>query len=126
MTTPRASPFDTWWSASLRVLVEAVAWVAGAWATGQWLGLWAALIALVVLIGAPAVFSTPGDKEKVIVEVPGVVRVLIEIDLSTVAVVAMWYLFGVVGGVFTLAIAIATQMVGWRRARWLLVGAPPV
>lgn len=46
--------------------------------------LWTVLAA-VVLVGVPAVFSTPGDKRLTLVPTPGPLRVLIEIALVLVA-----------------------------------------
>ncbi|WP_228718252.1 hypothetical protein [Kitasatospora acidiphila] len=43
----------------LRVLAELVAWVALPWALGR-ISLWLAPLALLVLIGLPAVLATPG------------------------------------------------------------------
>lgn len=127
MNEPSAlpSPHDTWPGATLRFLVEMTAWVAGAWVAARWIGVWAIPVALVVLVGPPAMFSVPGDKERVIVPVPGLVRFMIELDLSIVAVVTVWLLVGPTGGMLTLGLVLAAQVAGWRRTHWLLTGAAP-
>src|SRR5215475_14494755 len=60
----------------VRFATELVAWVATPWA------LWSvspvlAIVAVVLLIGLPTVFATPGDKPQVIVAVPGFVTILL-------------------------------------------------
>lgn len=69
---PGVSPYDTPVSSSLRFVIEIVAWIAGpcalAGATGTG---WAALPALLVLFGLPALFNTPGDKSSTVVATPG-------------------------------------------------------
>lgn len=122
--TPGPNPLDTWLSGGLRFGVELLAWVAGPWAMGRWLGLWAAALALVILVALPAVFSVPGDKQQVIVAVPGVVRFLIETDLGLAAILAAWYAWPVTAAVVTTVVAVGAQLSGWRRSRWLLQGAP--
>ena len=123
--TALPSPYDTWPGASLRFLVEMTAWVAGAWVAARWVGVWSIPIARVLLMTPPAVFSGVGDKEKVIVAVPGPVRWMIELDLSIIAVVAVWLLVGPGGGMLVLGVVLAAQVAGWRRSHWLLTGAAP-
>lgn len=57
-------------ASALRFGTEIVAWVATPWALAgrSWL---LAVLSLVILIGLPTLFSTPGDKSNVIVAVPG-------------------------------------------------------
>ncbi len=122
---PGPNPLDTWLSGGLRFLVELIAWVAGPWAVGAWLGVWAGGVALVVLVGLPAVFSVPGDKHQVIVPVPGLIRFLLELDLGIVAAVAAWFVWPPVAAVTATVVALLAQSAGWRRSRWLILGAPP-
>lgn len=66
-----------------------IAWIAGPWAVAQLTGsVVAAIVAAIVLVGVPAVFSTPGDKNLVVVPTPGRARVAIELVLVLVAVAA--------------------------------------
>ncbi|MFE2955938.1 hypothetical protein [Nocardia tengchongensis] len=60
--------------AVLRVLTELVAWVTLPWGLAYYSIAWS-ILAVIVLIGAPGVFATPGDKEQVTVAVPGPVTI---------------------------------------------------
>ena len=121
---PGPNPLDTWVSGGLRFLVELIAWVAGPWAAGKLLGVWAGGIALVVLMVLPAVFSTPGDKQQVIVPTPGPIRFTLELDLGLVAVISAWYAWPTGAAVAATVVVVLAQLTGWRRSRWLLQGAP--
>ena len=79
-----AHPFDTQLSSGLRFLVEVIAWVSGPWAASQ-LSVWVIVPALVLLIGLPSIFSTPGDKRQIVVATPGPLRVLLEGDSASVS-----------------------------------------
>ena len=122
---PGPNPLDTWLSGGLRFLVELIAWVAGPWAAGRLLGGWAILPAAVILVGIPAIFSTPGDKHKVLVATPGPIRFTLEVDLGIVAALSAWYVWPASAAVAATAIAVLAQLTGWKRSRWLLSGAPP-
>ena len=80
--------------AGLRFLAELIAWVAVPWA------LWPhspvlAIAAVVVLIGLPAVFATPGDRPGggALVAVPGGVTILLVLLQLVAATVAAWFLW---------------------------------
>ena len=115
-------PFDTPLSSGLRFLVEVIAWVAGPWMASQW-SAWLIAPTIVVLVGLPAVFSTPGDKNQIIVSTPGPARVVIEVLLHTASALAPWWVWpdwlAIVSGVIVVA-ALAT---GIPRTRWLWRGA---
>jgi hypothetical protein len=119
------NPLDTPLSAALRFLTELIAWVAGPWAIGRWLGPWAAGLALVVLVALPALFNVPGDKHQVFVPVPGIVRFSLESDLAAAGVVAAWVAWPRGAAVAAIVVIVLAQITGWRRSRWLLRGAPP-
>jgi hypothetical protein len=121
---PGPNPLDTWLSGGLRFLVELIAWVAGPWAAGKLLGVWAGGLALVVLMAIPALFSTPGDKQQVIIPTPGPIRFMLESDLSLVAIIAAWYAWPTGAAVAATVVVLLAQLTGWRRSRWLLQGAP--
>jgi len=123
---PGPNPLDTSLSGGLRFLVELITWVAGPWAIGRWLGVWAAGLALVVLVALPALFSVPGDKRQVIIPVPGAVRFTLEMDLGLVGVFAAWYAWPVSAAIAATIVVVLAQLTGWRRSRWLLQGAPPL
>jgi hypothetical protein len=80
----------------LRFACEIVAWVATPWALASHSPVLAGA-ALLLLIGLPAVFATPGDKVKVVVAVPGRVTVGLSVLQLLAAVVAflVWALVGV-------------------------------
>ncbi len=124
---PGVSPFDTVVSSGSRFLVELVVWVAGPWAAADWTGSgWAAVPAAVVLLALPSVFSTPGDKRQVLIPTPGPIRFLLEILLSAVAVAAEWVAWPSWAGVVVSGLVAVALVSGWRRAKWLLIGAPSV
>lgn len=121
------SPYDTPASSGLRFAVELVAWVAGPWAvadlTGQW---WTAIPALAVLLGLPAVFNTPGDKNQTGVPTPGPIRIGIELLVTGAAVAGAWIVWPAWAAALVALVALGSWVAGWRRVRWLAAGAPPV
>jgi hypothetical protein len=60
--------------AVLSVVTELIAWVTVPWGLAHHSVVWS-VVSLLVLIGLPAVFGTPGDKKQVMVAVPGVVTI---------------------------------------------------
>jgi hypothetical protein len=110
-------------AASLRFAVEVIAWVAGPWAAAG-VSIWLAIPVAVVLVGLPAVFSTKGDKAKVVVATPGPVRVLIELVLHAVALGAPWLVWPAYAAVATSAAVALALALGSRRLVWLMGGAP--
>ncbi|MEV6050006.1 hypothetical protein [Streptomyces sp. NPDC052107] len=111
-------PDDTRASA-LRFVTELVAWVATPWALSE--HSWPlAVLALVVLVGLPTVFSTPGDKASVIVPVPGGVTILFVLLQLVAAVVSAWWLWPAWAAVPVTLLACATLVTERPRWRWLL------
>jgi hypothetical protein len=108
-------------SGGLRFLTELIAWVAVPWA------LWPhsialAIGALVILIGLPAVFSTPGDRPGggTLVPVPGIVTILLVLMQLAAAVAGAWALWPwwAAASVTVLCLIVtATEQPRWR---WLL------
>ena len=124
---PGPSPYDTYASGSLRFLMELVAWLAGPWAAADLTGSgWAAIPALALLLVLPSVFSTPGDKHRVVIATPGPVRLIIELILIAAAVAGAWFAWPAWLALTTTVAALATLVTGWPRTKWLLAGAPPV
>ncbi|GIE85353.1 hypothetical protein [Actinoplanes regularis] len=77
-------------ASALRFLTELIAWVATPWALWSYSPI-LAIAAVVLLIGLPTVFGTPGDKPGgVIVPVPGAVTVLLVLLQIVAAAVAAW------------------------------------
>ena len=105
----------------LRFATELVAWVATPWAL--WPHSWPlAVLAVLVLIGLPTVFSTPGDKAHVIVPVPGPVTILLVLLQLAAALVSAWWVWPVWAAVPVSLLAAATLVTERPRWRWLLAG----
>ncbi|HEY3472735.1 MAG TPA: hypothetical protein VGL47_46890 [Amycolatopsis sp.] len=102
----------------LRFATELVAWVATPWALAgaSWL---LAALSVVVLIGLPTCFATPGDKAKVVVAVPGWVTILLVLLQLVAAVVSSWFAWPPWAAVAVTALAAATVVTERRRWRWL-------
>ncbi|MDJ0908556.1 MAG: DUF2568 domain-containing protein [Woeseiaceae bacterium] len=119
-----AHPYDTPLSAGLRFGSELIAWVAGPWLAYTWSG-WALLPALIALVALPGVFSTPGDKNKIVVPTPGPVRILIELLLYAVAAVAPWLIWPDWAAIAACTIVVLSIVIGVPRFVWLAMGARP-
>lgn len=106
----------------LRFATELVAWVATPWALAgrSWL---LAAVSVAVLIGLPTLFSTPGDKNSVIIAVPGWVTVLLVVLQLAAAVTASWVVWPVWAAVPVSVLAAATLVTERARWRWLLSAA---
>lgn len=110
-------------ASALRFATELVAWVATPWALGA--RSWAlAVLSLVLLIGLPTVFATPGDKANVIVPVPGEVTILLVLLQFGAAVVCAWFLWPAWAAAsvsLLAAVALVTERPRWRWLRSLPV-----
>ena len=116
-------PFDTPLSSGLRFLAEIIAWVSCTWAAVQQ-SVWLAIPVVVILVGLPSVFSTPGDKKQIVVATPGPVRILLEFVLYAVGVACAWVVWPTWLAVVATVIVLAAVAVGIPRTKWLLRGAP--
>lgn len=83
-----------------------------------------AVPAALILLALPSVFSTPGDKQQVVVATPGPIRLLIEMVLYLAAVGGAWIAWPTWPAVTTTVMVAAAAATGVPRARWLLRGAP--
>ncbi|MDO4026215.1 hypothetical protein QKF57_11050 [Clavibacter michiganensis] len=102
----------------LRFLAELIAWVATPWA------LWPhsiplAVCAVVLLIGLPAVFSTPGDRPggDGLVPTPGIVTILLVLLQLVAASLAAWAIWRTWIAVAVTALCLAvvvTEQPRWR------------
>ncbi|MGW5673053.1 hypothetical protein [Micromonospora sp. NPDC003776] len=104
-------------ASALRFLTELVAWVATPWALAPH-SVVLAVASVVVLIGLPTVFATPGDKKQVLVAVPGVVTIALVLLQLVAAVVSSWAAWPrpVAVAVTVLALAaMVTELPRWRR-----------
>lgn len=118
MTDTAAGRPDDRTASVLRFATELVAWVAAPWAlsTYSWT---LAVLSVVMLIGLPTVFATPGDKAQVLVAVPGWVTVLLVLLQLVAAVVFSWLAWsGWVAAPVTVLAAV-TCFTEQRRWRWL-------
>lgn len=120
------SPYDTAASSGLRFIIELVAWIAGPWAVADLTGsAWTALPALVVLIGLPAAFNTPGDKRVTGIATPGPARIAIEALLTAAAIIGSWIAWPAWAAATVTVLSVAMIITGMRRYQWLAAGAPP-
>jgi len=115
--TPSDRPDDRAASA-LRFATELVAWVATPWALAghSWL---LAAVSVVVLIGLPTLFSTPGDKASVIIPVPGWTTILLVLLQLAAAVISSWTAWPAWAALPVTLLAVATLVTERRRWRWL-------
>ena len=121
------SPYDTSVSAGSRFAIELAAWVAGPWAAADMTGWgWMAVPALVVLVGLPALFNTPGDKKTDGIATPGPIRIEIEMFLLGVAVASAWIVWSAWAALAVTIVGIVMVASGLPRYRWLAAGAPDV
>lgn len=104
---------------ALRFLTEVIAWVATPWA------LWShspvlAVGAVVLLIGLPALFSTPGDRPggDMPIPVPGIVTVLLVLIQLVAATAAAWVIWPWWAAAVVTALCLAvpiTEQPRWRQ-----------
>ncbi|MFJ3305670.1 hypothetical protein ACIPSA_21595 [Streptomyces sp. NPDC086549] len=105
-------------ASALRFATELVAWIATPWALAG--HSWAlAVLSVVLLIGLPTVFSTPGDKSSVIVAVPGEVTILLVLLQFGAAVISAWYVWPAWAAVPVSLLAAVALVTEHPRRRWL-------
>jgi hypothetical protein len=102
----------------LRFTTELIAWVATPWALASH-SPWLAVASVVVLIGLPTLFSTPGDKNSVLVPVPGYVTIALVIMQLVAAVVSAWVAWLPAIAIVVSVLAAATVVTELPRWRWL-------
>ncbi len=114
---------DTPTGSGFRFLTEVIAWVTGtwfAWMAHPFLG----VMALVVMIGLPTVFTTSGDKKHTMIETPGSLRAMIDFLQFAVAALAPWFVLPNWTAAVCVATVAAAVFFGRKRFIWLLGGAP--
>jgi Zn-dependent protease with chaperone function len=111
-------------ASALRFASELIAWIGAPWALAPHSVL-LAIGSVVVLIGLPTMFQTPGDKARVVVPVPGVVTVLLVLLQLVAAVVAAWFAWPTVVAIVVSALAAACLVTEQPRWRWLLSRQEP-
>lgn len=106
----------------LRFTTELIAWIATPWALADH-SVALAVAALVLLIGLPTLFATPGDKRQVLIPVPGMVTIGLVVLQLAAAVLASWATWPVWAAVVVTTLTVVTAITELPRWRWLL-GAP--
>lgn len=125
MTPPAREPVRL--ADVLRVLVELIAWIASPWALAHYSWM-LSVLSLLVLIGVPTVFATPGDgNRQPIIPVPGIVTIGMVLMEVGAAVLAAWVVLPGWAATATAVLAVAcliTEQPRWRRL--LGLAAPAV
>ncbi|MDD9965348.1 MAG: DUF2568 domain-containing protein [Myxococcales bacterium] len=115
-------PHDTPLSSGLRFLSELITWTVGPWVVWQsspGLG----VAAGIVLVALPSVFSTPGDKNTIVVATPGPVRLAIELLLYAVGALGPWLVWSLPVSLLCTSVIAASIITGIPRLLWLFRGA---
>ncbi|MFF2550462.1 hypothetical protein ACFVUS_05645 [Nocardia sp. NPDC058058] len=105
--------------AALRFTTELIAWIATPWALAQH-SIALAILSVVVLIGLPTLFSTPGDKKQTLIPVPGIATIALVVLQLVAAVVSVWFAWYPWLAVVVTVLACATVFAELPRWRWLL------
>ncbi|MDL4818379.1 hypothetical protein [Actinomadura opuntiae] len=121
--SPGGAAPDSRIASVLRFLAEIVAWVAAPWALAPH-SILLAVLADVVLIGLPTVFSTPGDKARVMVPVPGAVTIALVLLQLAAAVAASWAAGPMPVAVAVTVLCAAVVVCEQPRWRWLVRRVP--
>jgi hypothetical protein len=109
---------DSGLAATLRFLTELIAWLATPWALASW-SVPVAVTAVIVLIGLPTVFATPGDKARPVVAVPGPVTIAQVLLQLAAAVTAAWFAWPTLVAIAVTLLVLATLITEQPRWRWL-------
>ncbi len=103
----------------LRFSTELIAWIATPWALAD-TSVMLAIAAVVLLIGLPTLFATPGDKNQTIVAVPGTITIgLVVLQLSA-ALISTWVAWPPSLAILVTALTVVTVLAEVPRWRWLL------
>jgi mannose/fructose/N-acetylgalactosamine-specific phosphotransferase system component IIC len=118
-TGPGGQSPDSRLASVLRASSELIAWIATPWA------LWSssiplAILSVVVLIGLPTVFTTPGDKAHGMIPVPGVVTIALVLMELAAAVISSWSAWYPVIAIVVSVLAVACVVAEIPRWRWLV------
>ncbi|MER5338539.1 hypothetical protein [Micromonospora sp. NPDC002717] len=105
-------------ASALRFVTELIAWVATPWALAPH-SVVLAVASVVVLVGLPTVFATPGDRPRVLVPVPGIVTIALVVLQLVAAGVSAWFAWPRGVAVATTALVLLTVVAELPRWRWL-------
>ncbi|MRH87276.1 hypothetical protein GFY24_07335 [Nocardia sp. SYP-A9097] len=103
----------------LRFSTELIAWIATLWALADHSVVLAG-VAVVLLIGLPTLFSTPGDKKQTLIPVPGIVTIGLVVLQLAAAVISSWLAWQPWLAIVVTALALVTTLAELPRWRWLL------
>lgn len=118
-TAAATSPHKPGLASALRFATELVAWVATPWALAG-VSPVLSVASVVILIGLPTIFCTPGDKPKVVVAAPGYVTVALVVLEMAAAVVSAWLVWPPVAAVAVCMLVVVSVVTELPRWRWLL------
>ncbi|WP_433257149.1 hypothetical protein ACQPYK_19585 [Streptosporangium sp. CA-135522] len=118
-TGPGGESPDSRLASVLRFSSELVAWVATPWALWS-VSVPAALLSVVLLIGLPTVFTTPGDKAHGMIAVPGVVTIALVLMQLAAAVASSWAAWFTPVAIVVSVLAAACVVAEIPRWRWLV------
>ncbi|MDP9844269.1 hypothetical protein [Streptosporangium lutulentum] len=118
-TGPGGQSPDSRLASVFRASSELVAWIATPWA------LWSfsiplAILSVVVLIGLPTVFTTPGDKAHGMIAVPGAVTIALVLMQLAAAVISSWAAWYPAIAIVVSVLAAACLVTEIPRWRWLV------
>ncbi|MCD0482642.1 hypothetical protein [Streptacidiphilus sp. ASG 303] len=123
MDTRASTAPDSRPAALLRVATELTAWTAAPWALARH-SVVLAVLADVLLIGLPALLSTPGDKKSTLVPVPGPVTIVLVLLQLDAAVAGAWFAWPRPAAVAVTVLAAACLVLEQPRWRWLATARP--
>ena len=118
-TSPGGAAPDGRTASVLRFLAELIAWIATPWALAPH-SIPLAVASVVVLIGLPTVFSTPGDKARTMVAAPGIVTIALVLLQLAAAVAASWTAWPAPLAIAVTVLCAAVVVFEQPRWRWLL------
>jgi hypothetical protein len=118
MSETPGSPNRPGAASALRFATELIAWVATPWAlAGHSIVL--AIASVVVLIGLPTLFGTPGDKPSVLVAAPGLFTITLVVLQLAAAAISAWAAWPMAIAVAVWVLVAATVITELPRWRWL-------
>ncbi len=123
MTPPRIAP----WNLAVRFVLEVGALVGIGLGVGAALGWLPGIAAVVVAIAAWGTFNVVGDPSRsgeAPVEVPGVIRLVLELVILGAGAVGIGSAWNPAAGVAIALGVVVHYATSWSRVRWLLAAAP--
>jgi hypothetical protein len=107
-------------ASGLRFLTELIGWTATPWAMHRF-GWAAAVAALLVLVGLPAVVGTPGDRPfDPPVPIPGAAMLVLVLLEAAAAAVSPWFAWPLWAAAVSTGLTATSLALEFPRHRWLL------